>query len=332
MIKYFTAFILLPVLLSAQNFDRRFSKDFIEEMNSTLNIRFGLDNDLESFDFNNEELKYVIQPNINYKMRLAVNYRFLSFKVGYTPTFFANQDSKEKGKTKVFKIGTDIFMGRWLQTIDYYRIKGYYVSSIETDDGFLPGFDEFIILPDLSATSYGLISRYKFNDRFSLKSLINQTEIQRKSAGSFIPSIAAKYSQVSDRSTISDLSIMDLTVNAGYYYNFVLNRKWFINLALAPGIGYEWSKRNYQLEEVNKRETHNGVVGSLVWDLGTGYNSKSFFGGFNFRGNYLSRDENPIIQFNTSRIFLEFYIGYRFKAPHFVKRGADWIEENNPLN
>ncbi|MFD1315865.1 DUF4421 family protein [Namhaeicola litoreus] len=330
MYKYFFTIIFIPLWLQGQNFDRRFSKDFIEEMTNTLNVRFGLDNDIESFDFDENELSYSIVPNLNYKMRLAVNYRFLSFKLGYTPTFFANADSDKKGKTKVFKIGGDVFLNNWLQTLEYSKTQGYYISDIKIGNDYLPGYDDYIILPKLKSVIVGSITRYRFNEKYSLKSLINQTEIQRKSAGTFMPSFILKYNKISDSSINETFNIFDAAITAGYYYNFVINQRWFVNAGFAPGLGYEYSRRISEADMVNKTTENSALVTILLLDFGMGYNSKDFFGGFNFNGNFLNRDENPLVDFNTSRSFFQMYIGYRFKAPNFLKNAVDSIEYNTP--
>jgi len=322
-------FILLPCLIYGQNFDRRFSQNFIEKMDSQLNVKFGFDNDIESFEYSGEDLKYSIEPNINYKMRLAVNYRMLSFKVGYTPTFFANKDSDKKGETKVFKIASDLFIGNWMNTIEYYKIKGYYVSNLSNDDGFIPGFDEFIILPDLQNKSFGFATRYKFNDRYSLKANVNQTELQLKSAGSFVPGFATRYTKISGYGGDSEIEIVGVTANAGYYYTFVLNSSWFISLALSPGLGYEWTDSKTVVDGVTVNDSHNDFVTTLFTNIGMGYNSDHFFGGFQFNGNYLGRDENPIMDLNTSRSVFQMYVGYRFRPPNFIKKNVDWMGYNS---
>lgn len=332
MAKIFIFLLCLPCLIYSQNFDRRFSRDFIEKMDTKFNVKFGFDNDIESFEYNKEDLQYSIEPNINYKIRLAVNYRMLAFKIGYTPTFFGNKDSDKKGETKVFKIGSDLFMGKWMHTLEYYKIKGYYVLNLRNEDGFIPGFDEYIILPDLQNKSLGFATRYIFNDRYSLKSNINQTEIQLKSAGSFVPGFAAKYTKISDGSVNSDIDIFGLTANAGYYYNFVLNSSWFISMALAPGLGYEWTDSKTIGDSGTVNDSHNDFVATLFTNLGMGYNSENFFGGFQFNGNYLGRDENPIMDLNTSRSTFQMYVGYRFRAPNFVKKNVDWLGYNSVKN
>lgn len=328
--KFFLTLLFIPLFLHSQNFDRRFSKDFIEEMTNTLNVRFGLDNDIESFDFKEDELSYSVSPNLNYKMRLAINYRFLSFKIGYTPTFFANADSDKKGKTKIFKVGGDVFLNNWLQTLEYSKIQGYYISDIKIGDDFLPGYEDYIVLPNLKSVMVGSMTRYKFNEKYSLKSLINQTEIQRKSAGTFMPSFILKYNKISDSSIDETFNIFDVAITTGYYYNFVINRRWFINAGFAPGIGYEYSRRESEADMVIKTRDNSALVTLLLVDFGMGYNSKDFFGGFNFNGNFLNRDENPLVEFNTSRSFVQMYIGYRFKAPNFLKNAVDKIEYTSP--
>ena len=85
-------------------------------------FKFEIDNDLRSFDYTGEELSYQITPNTSLRTSIAFNYRFISFKIGYSPKFLTQGVEDEKGKTKVFKIQTDLFFNHWMQSLEYSKV------------------------------------------------------------------------------------------------------------------------------------------------------------------------------------------------------------------
>ena len=61
---------------------------YIESMDSKLNLKLDVDSDIESFLFNDENsgTSYLVTPNVDYKAELSLNYRFISFKIGFEKT------------------------------------------------------------------------------------------------------------------------------------------------------------------------------------------------------------------------------------------------------
>ena len=81
-----------------------------------------------------------------------------------------------KGETSIFRIQTDLYLKNWVQTLEYDKIKGNYLSNLKGPENIgLSIGDEFLILPDLKTVTYRGVSRYKFNPNFSLKTLTTQT-------------------------------------------------------------------------------------------------------------------------------------------------------------
>ncbi len=333
MLRYWILFLVfLPFYLTAQSIEDANQSEYIEKMNHILNLKLGIDNDVESFVYGDKDFGYSVKPNTSLRTSIALNYRFIAFTIGYTPKFLANSDTEEKGKTKTFRMKADIFVKNWLQSIEYNKISGYYVDNFVGTGNNVPSFDEIVILPSLKTKNISGITRYKFNDNFSFKASRNQTEIQRKSAGSFIPSLSYGYFQIKDNEGFQDLSSYWLSLNAGYHYTFVINKKWYSNLGFAPGLGYEFNKlvNTSNMDRIINRD--NDWVANIQSQIGLGYNSKSLFSGAKLVSLIKARDEKSIINFSNSRVIFEFYVGYRFNPPKFLKKGVDWIEEQNPLN
>jgi hypothetical protein len=305
---------------------------FIEKMNNTLNLRFDLDNDIRSFEFNASEETYLILPNTRMRMAVYYNYRFLSLRVAFSPKFLAAGDSQEKGKTSVFKIALDMFPKDFYQNLEYNRVKGYYIDGIE---GIIPllenSNEEFILLPGLSTTSITGQTLYRFNENYSFKALVNQTEVQVRSAGSFVPGLDYGYWSIKNSEGPQDLESFHIMATAGYFQTFVLNHNWYANLGLSTGLGIEWNKLDSRIDDTEITTRNSSAILGLNTQIGLGYNSRRFYSGLTLVGNVRTRENSSIVQFNNVRGYFRVFVGYRFDPPKALVQAMDWLEARNPL-
>ncbi len=326
--KFIFFFWLFPFYLFSQNNFQ--SSEYIKTMKETMNIKLDIDNDIQTFEYHTEDLSYNISPNLNSRTNLSFNYRFISFKIGYSPRFLMPDNKSEKGKTKIFKFQGDFFYNNWMQTLEFSKIKGYYVSDIIQND--VTFFDtDFFILPNLNTVNVFGKTLYKFNPDLSLKSIFKQTEIQKKSAGSLLSSLSYGYLDIRDKTSIQDLNTFSLILNAGYIYDFILSKRWYAFMGFMPGAGLEFNKVTTKIDDERDISRNTDFVINLYTQMGIGYNSESFYAGTDFRGIYTPRENNAIIKFNTARNIFRIYVGYRFKAPRFLKKSVDWLEDQNPF-
>lgn len=296
---------------------------YFESMRHKFNVKLEFDNDIETFEFNDYYSSYSIKPNTSLRTLIGFNYRFLSLKIGYSPKLFKSEDYSKKGDTRVFKISFDIFYKKWLQTFEYSDIKGYYIEEI-IDNNY-----NYIILPNLKTQIIRGKTRFNINDKFSLKAVINQTEIQRKSAGSFVPSITYEFFKISDTSIFEKIQSFNIILDANYIYMFVINKKWYSNIGLAPGLGYGFNKLTEG--EANNITTSNDIILNFNSVVSLGYSSNYFFGGLTYKLTSTSIDKDSIIKFDSVRSIFNVSIGYRFKAPKVIKNSFDWVEDKNPF-
>ena len=330
----FIILFVLPMISLAQLEEDYTSNSYFAKMNSTLNLRLDLDNDVRSFEYEGVDDNYSIEPNTNLRLGVAINYRFISIKIGFSPKFLQADDSSLKGNTKIFKIAMNIFYKDLLQNFDFNQVKGYYVSDFEDPTfGNLQRNEDYIILPDLKTLSFTGTTWYRFNENYSFKAVVNQNEIQTKSAGSFIPSLYYGYFEITDETTPQDIKSFFAILNAGYYYTFVINKSWYSNLGLSTGLGPEFNKLITRpgegLPDVTSR--HNNLALNISTQIGLGYNSSRFYGGTSLNGSATNRNEKSVIRFNSVRGYFKIYVGYRFDAPKSFEKGMDWIESKNPF-
>ena len=89
--------ILLSIFSFAQNSTFMDQYEYIETMQNKLNLKFELDNDVQSFRFDNEIISYTVKPNTGLRTSISANYRFLTIRVGYSPKFLESHDSNLRG-------------------------------------------------------------------------------------------------------------------------------------------------------------------------------------------------------------------------------------------
>jgi len=300
-------------------------------MRSKLNLTLGLDNDIESFEFENELSRFSVKPNTSLRMTVAINHKFLNLKFGFSPKFLASGDSNEKGSTKLFRFAFNIFIKNWMQVFEFSNVSGYYIEDITGDNFSLFQDSDYFLLPDMKTRSFRGVTSYKFNDNFSIRSITNRSEIQRKSAGSFIPSFNYDYFKMSGSSSIQKIETVNLILNAAYFYTFVIKKNWYFNLSAGGGTGVAFN-RLLEDEENNNSVWTNAIIFDLKSLVGFGYNSENFFGGISYLGNVTSQDEKSVIKFGSTRGVFNVFFGYRFKSPEFVDKSFNWLEDKIPLN
>lgn len=327
MIKAFYLFLLLCTsLIYSQEGSVMDSLGYIESFSNKLNVKIELDNDIESFKFDDGLTSYNIVPNTSVRTSISAHTRFLTLRFGYSPKFLTSDNSEEKGNTEVLKINLNLFMKNWMQTFETSSVMGYYVDAIN-GTGLVPNN---IILPNLRTFKFKSTTNYKFNKNLSFKAIFNQNDIQRKSAGSIIPTLTYQYLTINDDSGIQDTRSSDIFLNVGYFYTFVINKKWYANIGLSPGLGIEFNKLKIKIDDTINVTKSNELIFNINTFIGLGYNSKNFFSGFALRGIATTRNKNSILQFNTERAIFLFSVGYRFNTPKFIDKAFDWIENINP--
>lgn len=330
----FNFLFLIPCVVSAQLEEDFASNSYFAKMNNTLNLRLDLDNDVRSFVYEDQNNDYSIEPNTNLRLAVAINYRFISLKIGFSPKFLASEDSDLKGNTKLFRLSLNIFLKDFMQNFEFDKIKGYYVQNLEESNlAPIQPRDEYFILPNMKTMSFTGTTWYRFNENYSFKAVANQNEIQTKTTGSFVPSLYYGYFEITDDTTPQDIKSFFAILNAGYYHTFVFSKSWYSNLGLSAGLGAEFNKLITRVDDMGTEITtrHQNLAFNISTQIGLGYNSRRFYGGTALVGNATNRDKESVIQFDSVRGYFKIYVGYRFDAPKSFERGMDWIEERNPF-
>ncbi len=314
---------------------------FIKDYTNQFNVKAEFSNDIQSFNIPFENKSVEIEPNLGFRYGVVLSYKFASVRIGIRPKV-SGKSKDEKGDPKSFRIKFQLLFDKWSHRFEYNRVKGYYITN--NNIGGTSTTENHILFPNLTSTVIIGSSSYKFNDNYSVRSTISQTEAQLKSAGSFIPGVdywfydfdgldtyINKEGNEVKRSNYIKSSGVDLVLNLGYYYTFVY-KKWYANIFAIPGIGIDFnSSTQYSNFGATKSKSQDLLI-SLHIGAGIGYNSEKFFFGTSLsKRNTNEQSNDDKIQFDSSKNSFFVFFGYRFKAPKQIAKPIDGIEEKIPI-
>lgn len=321
--------------LSAQNFSKKDTADFIYYPDKIM-VKANVSTQTDSYFLKSKEsINLKLVPNNEYKVFFTVDYKFIGFSYGFFPKIFggANDDNASKGKSSFSDYNFRLFLGHWLQNFNYGKVRGYYVEN--TAD-FLPDWkkgDPYIQFPNMKNESFGMSTSYVFNPKFSLRSISSFTEWQKHSAGSFIPTLSYDYlrSSFNQNDIESKEDDFNLRLGLSYFYNFILNEKFYIAPNFTPSIGVRFSKDTSTEAGEKSIDKQTYFTRFLEGGIKLGYNSDNILFGasFNFNANWYNEDSKNHIE--NDKIYGLVYFGYRFNAPKFIAKPVEKVEDKLKL-
>lgn len=298
-----------------------------------LVLGLNVDTQTDTYVFRDESIidRLEISPNNQTRLSLSLDYKFLGVSIGFAPRFFNDkEDEKLKGKSSFTDYRFNFFFGRFVQSLQYRKIEGYYL--VNTDyffDDWKEGEDAYLQFPDLSKTVIGFSTGYIFNDKFSYRSLVGFTERQLISAGSLVPMLYYDYSRfydmIMDEESVENQ--FNLRLAFGYYYTWVISKRWFITPGLAPSLGVRFSNfKDVDADGIVTRESNSYITRALDGGLQLGWNTDKFFGGTRLIFNINWYDENSESHVENNQVYGLVYLGYRLNAPRFIRRPMEDVE------
>ena len=294
---------------------------YIEKFDDYISARLSASNGFESFNVRDREsgTHFKLTPNQQIRSTATVMFRFIEVDIGYTPSFLKfNKDDNIRGKTKNFTLGTRFYLKKWMQNLQYASTKGYYVEGRQV------GINENIFFADLKVVKMGGSTSYVFNPDYSFRATYTQNEWQKKSAGSFVPSVSYYYTKISNSDPGTDHTI-DIAAGPAYYYNLVLHDRFLISAGLYGGVGYNSIKTKYT--DGTPTENHSGISWQLQYRAAIGYNYNQFYTGANINLNSFYYKSGSDIKLADEQHYFEFYIGYRFRTTKkFVEKFDEVID------
>ena len=310
---------------------------WIEKMDNYLTFKAALNNAYETFSQKNVGLDFALYPNITTILNLGLDYRFISFSVGFAPKFFpGNGDDETYGNTKTFSLGMSTIFSHWMAGVKYGRVQGYYLHNTSELIDYWQKGDPYLQLPKHETVTVNANLGYSFNDKLSFRSLTSFTERQLKSAGSFIPAIYFEFFRMDPHRPPSARVFAnprsenyELVIGPGYYYTYVHDERFFASIGAYLGAGFVHSKISIQFVNDVANAYQNDAA--LRWEgkAAIGYNGRSFFTGFyvNISDLYYEQNNNRGNVIQDLHAYYQFMIGVRLGAPKWLKRQMNKMEE-----
>lgn len=310
---------------------------YIKDLSHKLSIRILSVNKFTSFDIKDNDVDSLVSysPNRNLNLGFGVNYKWFGLWVAFKFPFINNDDEKY-GETKRFDAITSIFLRKL--AIDFYlsSYRGFY---IENPESYLPDWESGMPYPqrqDITTTKIGGSCTYAFKyQKYSTKAAFIQTEIQKKSAGSFLLGGFFSYFGIRGDSSFVPYELKDIYdqalmfnylsvygggVTFGYTHTFVLWKKFYISFSLVPGVAIQGYQIDY--DDGQEKKTGSFVAGRFLARAALGYNSEKSYAGFtatsdSYSGNTGKEQRNSL---NYEVGVIRFFYGRRFNFPKFKKK------------
>ncbi|MDR2237300.1 MAG: DUF4421 domain-containing protein [Chryseobacterium sp.] len=303
-------------------------------------VRVNFDTNIEKYVFTEgpeDNAKETIF-SINNKTRtsLSLDYRIISATISWAPNFLpGNSDDEVKGSSSYTDIRFRFFPKRFIQTVYYKNVKGFYVENMaEVYPGWQEGRDAYLKFPDLRVQSFGGSTAYVLKKDFSLKSTYTQGEWQNVSRGSWVPIVdydLSIFRDVVDGRKNKEYQY-NIGASMGYFYNWIIREKINVSPHFSLGVGGMFSNSHgFERDGTPLKENTQYVTVRFSAGLHIGYNTDRFlFGGkFNINAQAYEERQNQTVQSNSMYGLL--YIGYRFAPPRVVKNTYDAVQKKIPV-
>ena len=324
-------FVLLFVFVSIAQSKFSFSRDrkkydttYVESYRDSLSVyirTLNKNNEL-SIETNKGEIRF--KPNSNTKFGIGFNYK----RIGLAFSLFdiGKKDEDIYGKTKQVDILLNIYGRKIVFDIFLQTYKGYHVANPKILDKDWTSDDSYPYIPSMQTISIGSGLNYIWNNKkFSYRAAFNQTERQKKSAGSLIlgtifslnyfradtsiiPSVIKNNIAPENRYKAS--GIINFGLSVGYTYTYVFREQYFVTLSIVPGIALQFKSVQTDNSKYNNFKLAFAGISQIRAAIGS--NNSLYFGGISIVGYQfsLNSDKRADINFKQGRVKLSF--GRRF--------------------
>jgi len=281
----------------------------IRTFDNKITTRLYVINTYNEFYFENDngqQLTFI--PNSRDYLGASVGFRSIELAYGFSPSFLS--ENKDNADSKLFNLNFRMFLGQWMQTLDYYRQKGFTVE-LDALSNYSAGLETYKV---------GGRTSYVFNKNFSFRAIGAQNEWQVKSAGSFVPRLAYYYTRykLEEAGTSEDASTVNIALSPGYYYNWAITNNILLSGGLTAGAGISIT------EGLGDNDITTLLIESTA-RLVLSYNSDTFFGGITSNATIFGHNIDQDTYLSDELIYAEIYIGYRFNASKSILKIADKV-------
>ncbi len=284
-------------------------------------------------------LKY--SPNSSYDLGFSLSSRWATFQLLTGISIYENYKN-QKGETRFHDTQFNIYGARVTSDIFYQDYRGFYIRNSLSYPVY-NSKNRYAVRKDIHAVSFGVSSYYIFNSKkFSYRNAFAFTEVQKKSAGSFLAGtyyflfnvkgdssmVGFPFRPVFDSlAYIQDATLQTYGINIGYIHTFVFFKRFYTTISLVQGIGLEQT-----LYKDDKQKSFSSPLkgaAKINCRYALGYNFGRFYAGTMGILDYLlfTSKSNTTFNFSTGKICA--FIGYRF---YFLKTEQKILRKLNLID
>lgn len=309
--------------------------NYISTYHHTLTARYYFSRKYTNIGIiNRDKIRFTYKPNSTLNTGFGASYKHITLNIAYGFSFL--NPHTERGKTTYLDLQAHNYKPQ--RSIDFYGqfYKGFYLAPIQIVNAKNP----ILLKPNMEVMIVGLNYNHIYNSKqFSYAAAFNQTEWQKKSAGSPMLGVESYFTYFNDEDGLiptkldkifdskmpKDYYNFKIGPTAGYAHTFVLKEHLFATAAATAGLDINFSKEEnmptflvdnfiYSIEKINLKP-------SVHARLAIGYNSEKYnvclsWVNFSSYSNGFTND----LKYKTNIGNYRLQFAKRFNAPKLLKR------------
>lgn len=304
-----------------------YDTNYIKNQKRRLTIAMPIAKKFYGFNITDLEKKRTIRFSPNNYYHIGFNFSNIILTFGFSPGIkFGAKPNRGTTKSRDFQL---TLIGRKVITdLNYQSYRGFYVYNTSDFRASENKDDTIVVRPDINVTSFGINTFYVFNSKkYSLRGAFSFTDVQKKSAGSFMAGIYHSHVVFSSNdssfirypfinnfspslSEINQVSQISAGINGGYGYTFVFYKKFSFAIAVNVGIGGQ--KTYYRTVDGRDKSFRINLATAVNAKNALRYDNMRFFAGVlaTYDGNFAFNE----IMFNNTKYIARVvgFVGYRF--------------------
>lgn len=261
------------------------------------------------------------KPNTPGRAFVSLGYRNLGVTASAAPVS-SPEDKQNLGETKSNDYQFRLFGRRITQEYFYQTYQGYHIeNSADVDPTFTTAFK--MQRPDLKNVNYGFNYIYTLSPGdYSMAAAFDQSGRQKKSDGSALVALSARYQEMSGDtpivptqfqaaydpdSNITKAAFSILSTGLGYGHTFTFRDFYLAGQLL---VGWTLEQRKYSfVDQSSKSESRTGVNSMIK--VGLGYNGESNYAGIQVLSDGATYGFERA-ELGSTAIVLSLFYGHRF--------------------
>lgn len=307
---------------------------YVRHFGDKVVIKLDVEDDNDRFKVDGVDFKYDIRANLGPAKVLSLNYRWAYLGISYLPRVIdPAKHNARKGESAGLGFGCGLTRPKLLLDLSYKQQKGFYLHNTED---YVPGWDgtsdPYIQFPDMKFRIIRGTAAYKLNPNFSMRAIQAQTEAQRKSAASLIPTLQSAYfvtdNETAGATSSQRASTLEVLAQLSYYGTWVIHRWVYLSGGAGIGVGgyYTWLLTRQSGADDVYSELWGGMTRGLL-HAGLGYNGDRFIAGAEILyQKSLSREPADAARLQYTRTAYQVFLGYRLNSPKWLTKAFGIVD------